>query len=65
VGYLTSGGYGHSLGAAMGLGYVPCKGESLAEVLASAYEIEIAGVRVAADVSLKPMYDPTAARVKL
>ncbi len=65
VGYLTSGSYGHTLGAAMGLGYVPCKGESVAEVLASAYEIEIAGVQVAADVSLKPMYDPTAARVKL
>ena len=65
VGYLTSGSFGHTLGAAMGLGYVPCKGESAAEVLASAYEIEIAGVRVAADVSLKPMYDPTSARVKL
>jgi glycine cleavage system aminomethyltransferase T len=24
VGYLTSGGYGHALGGAIGLGYVPC-----------------------------------------
>ncbi|RME17948.1 MAG: FAD-dependent oxidoreductase, partial [Alphaproteobacteria bacterium] len=64
VGYLTSGNYGHALGGAVGLGYVPCKGESAAEVLASDYAIEVAGVRVAAEASLKPMYDPASARVK-
>ncbi len=26
VGYLSSGNYGHHLGAAVGLGYVPCCG---------------------------------------
>ncbi|KPU85019.1 FAD-dependent oxidoreductase, partial [Marinosulfonomonas sp. PRT-SC04] len=46
VGYLSSGAYGHTLGAAVGLGYVPCKGESMAEVLASSYEIDVAGVLV-------------------
>ncbi|WP_071675538.1 GcvT family protein [Nioella nitratireducens] len=65
VGYLTSGSYGHFLGAAVGLGYVPCAGESAADVLASTYEIEIAGTRHAAVASLKPMYDPKAERVKL
>ena len=36
VGYLTSGAYGHHLGAAVGLGYVACEpGESAAELLAS------------------------------
>ncbi|MCH8952069.1 MAG: GcvT family protein [Proteobacteria bacterium] len=65
VGYLTSGGYGHHLGAAIGMGYVPCAGESAAELLASGYAIEIAGVRVAAEVSLRPMYDPKAERVKV
>ena len=65
VSYLTSGSYGHHLGAAIGMGYVPCAGESAAEVLASRYEIEVAGVRVAAEASLKPMYDPKAERVKL
>ena len=30
VGYLSSGTYGHHLGAALGMGYVPCKGEALA-----------------------------------
>ncbi len=66
VGYLTSGNYGHALGGAVGLGYVPCPdGESVQEQLASAYEIEIAGTRVAADASLKPMYDPASERMRL
>ena len=65
VGYLSSGNYGHTLGGAMGLGYVPCPGEKPAEVLASRYEIEIAGTRVTAQASLKPMYDPKSERVKM
>ncbi len=28
VGYLSSGAYGHTLGGAIGMGYVPCKGET-------------------------------------
>lgn len=65
VGYLSSGAYGHALGGAMGLGYVPCKGESAADVLASSYEIDVAGTRVKAEASLKPMYDPKSERVKV
>jgi glycine cleavage system T protein len=65
VGYLSSGAYGHALGGAMGLGYVPCKGESVAELLASSYEIDVAGTRVKAEASLKPMYDPKSERVKV
>ena len=64
VGYLSSGNYGHHLGGAMGMGYVPCKGESAGQVLASSYEIDVAGTRVKAEASLKPMYDPTGARAK-
>lgn len=64
VGYLSSGSYGHHLGAAMGMGYVPCKGESAADVLASSYEIDVAGTRVKAEASLKPMYDPKGERAK-
>lgn len=64
VGYLSSGAYGHHLGGAMGLGYVPCKSESAADVLASTYEIDVAGTRVRAEASLKPIYDPKSERVK-
>jgi glycine cleavage system aminomethyltransferase T/glycine/D-amino acid oxidase-like deaminating enzyme len=64
VGPVTSGNYGHALGAAVGMGYVPCVGQSAEEVLASSYEIEIAGVRHAALASLVPMYDPKSDRVR-
>ncbi|WP_371059961.1 FAD-dependent oxidoreductase [Rhodosalinus sp. 5P4] len=66
VGFLASGGYGHALGAAVGLGYVPCTrpGEPAAEMLAASYAVEVAGRRVPAHASLTPMYDPKALRVK-
>jgi 4-methylaminobutanoate oxidase (formaldehyde-forming) len=64
VGPVTSGAYGHALGGSVAMGYVPCAGQSEADVLASTYEIEIAGVRHAALASLAPMYDPTGARMK-
>jgi 4-methylaminobutanoate oxidase (formaldehyde-forming) len=64
VGPVTSGNYGHFLGGAIGLGYVPCKGQSEAEVLASDYEIEIAGRRHRAVASLVAMHDPKSERVR-
>ena len=64
VGHLTSGNFGHTLGGAVGMGYVPCPGEKPADLLASSFEIEVAGTRVAAEASLKPMYDPRSERVK-
>jgi glycine cleavage system T protein len=65
VGYLSSGGYGHHVGAAIGMGYVPCKGESVAELLASSFEIDVMGTRVKAKAQLKPFYDPKSERVKV
>ncbi|WP_349434970.1 FAD-dependent oxidoreductase [Pararhizobium sp. A13] len=65
VGTVTSGNYGHHLGGAIGLGYVPCEGESEVDMLGSSYEIEIAGTRVRAEASLAPMYDPKAERVRM
>ena len=66
VGYVTSGNYGHWLGGAVGLGYVPTEpGEAAASVLASSYEIEVAGRRYAAQASLRPLYDPDSQRVRM
>jgi len=65
VGYLSSGGYGHHVGAAIGMGYVPCKGESVAELLDSSFEIDVMGTRVKAKAQLKPFYDPKSERVKV
>ncbi|PCH69045.1 MAG: FAD-dependent oxidoreductase [Rhodobacteraceae bacterium] len=65
VGYLSSGAYGHYLGGAIGMGYVPCDGQTAADLLASTYEIDVAGVRVGATASLKPLYDPKSERVRM
>ena len=65
VSIITSGNYGHHLGGSIGMGYVPCEGQKADDVLSARYEIEIAGRRVAAEASLKPMYDPKADRVKM
>ena len=66
VSYLTSGNYGHHLGGAIGMGYVPLEaGENADGLLASSYEIEVAGTRTAARASLKPMYDPKSERVRM
>ena len=64
VGVLTSGGYGHALGGAIGLGYVPCRApdEPVQEMLASRYQVEIAGRLLEAEASFAPMYDPKALR---
>ncbi|MDM5147194.1 FAD-dependent oxidoreductase [Candidatus Persebacteraceae bacterium Df01] len=65
AGYITSGNYGHHLGAAIGLGYVRCGcNETATELLSSAYEIEIAGKRFVAEASLRPLYDPSGLRMR-
>ena len=64
VSFLSSGSYGHALGGAIGMGYVPCAGETAQDVLSSSYEIDVAGTRYKAEASLKPMYDPTGDRTK-
>jgi 4-methylaminobutanoate oxidase (formaldehyde-forming) len=65
VGLVTSANYGHTLGAAIGMGYVSNEGGVDADFIKSGkFEIAIAGVRHAAKASLRPMYDPTGARMK-
>jgi 4-methylaminobutanoate oxidase (formaldehyde-forming) len=61
VGHIRSGMYGHSLGAAVGLGYVTSADAAIDPV---GYEIEVAGVRHAATASLRPLYDPKNERIK-
>ncbi|WP_281018818.1 MULTISPECIES: FAD-dependent oxidoreductase [unclassified Minwuia] len=64
IGTITSGAYGHTLGGTLGMGYVPCSGQSSDDLLGSDYEIEIAGRRFPARASLRPMYDPQSTRVR-
>jgi sarcosine dehydrogenase len=65
VGWLTSGGYGYTIGRSIGYGYVRNPSGVAADyVTGGTYELEVAGERVPADVSLQPFYDPANARVK-
>ena len=66
VGYIASGMYGHTLGGSVGLGYVTNNGSGVtaAWIKAGHYEIEVAGQRIAATASLRPLYDPANERVR-
>ena len=66
VGWLTSGGYGYTVGRSIGYGYVrdPEHGVDRAKVLSGRYELEVATERVPAEIFLDPLYDPTMSRVK-
>jgi glycine cleavage system aminomethyltransferase T/glycine/D-amino acid oxidase-like deaminating enzyme len=65
VGYLNSGGYGHTLGGAVGLGNVEREEGVTADFVKSgSYEIEVVGVRCPAKASLRPLYDPKGDRIR-
>ncbi len=65
VGLLTSGGYSHTLGGALGMGWVRHPDGVTAELLRQArFEIEIAGERYPAAASLRPFFDPGGARMR-
>ena len=65
VGRILAGGYGHTLGASVGLGYVENEeGVTADYVKSGTYEIQVAGVRYPAKASLRPMYDPKGERIR-
>ncbi len=66
VGRTTSGMFGHTLGRALALGYVENHGAVVEAgfVADGGYEIEIAGERVGAEVTLRPFYNPGGERVR-
>jgi len=65
VGHLQVGGYGHSLGGAVGIGFVALDEPLTQSIVAEGtWEIDIAGQRVAATASLKPLFDPRMDKIK-
>ena len=65
VGYVTSGMFGHTLGAAVGLGYVSnLAGVDQDYIDAGTYQIEVALDRIPAIASLQPLYDPASERIR-
>jgi 4-methylaminobutanoate oxidase (formaldehyde-forming) len=66
IGWLSSGGLGHTVGRAIGLGYLRSD-EGLdddTELLAGRYELEVRTRRVPAALHLAPLYDPKGERVR-
>ena len=64
LGYTRAASYGHTLGAAVGLAMIEADEPITADFLASGtWQVDIAGTRHSATASLKPMYDPTNARI--
>ncbi|NAZ36570.1 FAD-dependent oxidoreductase [Rubellimicrobium sp. CFH 75288] len=69
VGYLTSGGFGYTLGRPLGLGYVraterqPDTGDEA--LLASRYSLVVAGDEVPARPSLRPFHDPEGRAIRI
>jgi glycine cleavage system aminomethyltransferase T/glycine/D-amino acid oxidase-like deaminating enzyme len=65
VGAITSGMYGHRIGASLGMGYVHREGGVTREWLdAQRFEIEIGWERFAATASLAACYDPGNSRIR-
>lgn len=65
VGWLSSGGFGHTIGKSIGMGYVRNPDGATADhVLSGHYELEVATARVACDVTLAPLWDPQMERIK-
>ena len=65
VGSITSGAYGHRVGASLGMGYVTC-GESVTKALLDAHhwEVEVACDRFPVKVRLGCWFDPKGERVR-
>ncbi len=59
VGWLTSGGFGHTVGKPLGMGYIHFRDGANAETLAAGkYELEVRTRRASASIQLRPVYDP-------
>lgn len=65
VGYLTSGGYGYTVGKTIGYGYVKhAEGVTDDFLTSGTYELVVAMDKAPAMLHLGPLYDPKMARIK-
>ncbi|HEX3931946.1 MAG TPA: FAD-dependent oxidoreductase [Nocardioides sp.] len=64
LGLVRAGGFGHSLGASCGIAELRRDDPiTPADIAAGTFEIDVAGTRVPATVSLKPLFDPQRTRI--
>jgi dimethylglycine dehydrogenase len=63
VGWVTSGGYGHSVDASLALGYIPAE-LATPDGPGGRFEIEIIGRRRPARIQPEPLLDPQGLRMR-
>ena len=60
VGYLTSGGYGYTIGKSIGYGYVrSADGIDDDFLMSGTYELVVANQRIPARIGMEPFFDPS------
>jgi sarcosine dehydrogenase len=64
VGWLASGGFGHSVDRAIGYGFVRKAGVDAAFLTSGRYELEVAAERIPAQLHLGALYDPEGLRIR-
>ncbi len=66
LGYVRAASYGHTLGGAVGLAMIDGRGEAIDPkwIEAGRWEVDVAGTRVPAIASLKPLFDPENKKIK-
>ena len=66
VGWLSSGGFGHTLGKPIGYGYVRAAGGVAEDWMKTGrYDLEVASERVPCKIHVTALYDPLNARIKV
>lgn len=67
VGYVRAASYGWTLGSAVGLAMVERTNGTVTQdwLAGGTWEVDVAGQRWPAEVSLRPLYDPTGARIRV
>jgi 4-methylaminobutanoate oxidase (formaldehyde-forming) len=65
VGWLSSAGFGHTVGKPIGFGYVRNRrGVDVDYLTGGSYELEVASERVPCQIHMEPLYDPKMEKVK-
>ncbi|MBL4598808.1 MAG: aminomethyltransferase family protein, partial [Rhizobiaceae bacterium] len=66
VGWLSSGGWGHTLETNIGFGYVRrAEGVDKEFIMNGTYELDVATKRVPCQVHMEPLFDPKMKRIKI
>ncbi|MCP5085742.1 MAG: FAD-dependent oxidoreductase [Rhodobacteraceae bacterium] len=65
VGHLQIAAYGHSLGGAVGIGFVELDEPVTAQTVTDgSWDIDVAGKKIKATASLRPLFDPDMAKIR-